>query len=115
MNNFKVGDIVEAWGVRGVVVPNDYDDSICVQFEGHDPVYFFYPDGKEKKWHKELSLKLIERPIKTKKIKVWIDAQLIPDYLDSLFLRVSKDRVTADTYGTHDSIVQEIEIEVYDD
>ena len=64
---FEVGDIVEAYRVRGKVDEIDSDPNnlypVLVWF---DSLYSdcFTLDGKTRSWHKESSLKLIERPKK---------------------------------------------------
>ncbi len=64
---FEVGDIVEAYRVRGKVDEIDSDPNnlypVLVWF---DSLYSdcFTLDGKTRSWHKEPSLKLIERPKK---------------------------------------------------
>ncbi len=70
---FKVGDIVEWCGARGTVFYEDINAQkpICVKFENSDYLYYFSENGKYFEWHKEPSLKLIERPKqKVKKYKI---------------------------------------------
>ena len=73
---FKVGDIVEAFGLRGVVTSsnNPIGNALFVEFKSGEATWF-RTDGTLKHWHKEPSLKLIERP--KKKVKkertVWIN------------------------------------------
>lgn len=77
MNNekgfeFKVGDIVTAFGLKGTVILNNLGPPypIVVEYETGDLEYF-YTTGHLNSWHKEPSLKLIERPKKkVKKYKV---------------------------------------------
>lgn len=62
---FKVGDVVEAFGCRGEVTRISPDDvyPVLVEFNGNDTHYdSFTTEGKSGVWHKEPSLKLIERP-----------------------------------------------------
>jgi hypothetical protein len=69
---FRVGDIVDWLGIRGVVTyiskdGNDLDEYMYVKLEGdtmddYDLGTEFFPDGRYMKAHKEPSLKLIERP-----------------------------------------------------
>jgi len=66
---FKVGDVVEWCGCRGVVKDEtDHRNSggnyciIVVSFDENKTSYdSFYNDGKKYSWHKEPSLKLIKR------------------------------------------------------
>ena len=68
---FKVGDIVEAWGVRGVVTGYvNQPEYIEVKFDNAQAyVTTFFVDGKYMAWHEEPSLKLVKRPkAKVKKV-----------------------------------------------
>lgn len=67
---FKVGDIVEAFGCRGEVVSIDSDGSLVVDFSGNKLA--FYSSGKYLVWHKEPSLKLIERKKEKKLVEHWM-------------------------------------------
>lgn len=62
---FRVGDIVEAFGCRGEVTRHDHntDYPLVVSF-GPKHHEYFTSDGKLWDWHKTPSLKLIERPKK---------------------------------------------------
>lgn len=87
MSDFKVGDKVEAFGVEGDVINDDINDDwgdvypIFVHFENGHHVSFT-SDGKSHKWHKTPSLKLIERPKKTRVFKEFVNtAGLISGYL----------------------------------
>ncbi len=74
MSEFRVGDIVEAFGVRGTVVrypPEGGPYCVKVDFTGGGRDAFT-EDGKAGTWHKEPSLKLISRVKKKKKITVWV-------------------------------------------
>ena len=74
----KVGDIVEWCGIKGKVDSignymkvHFYVDGIADNLIDWGPQYTFNKDGKQFDWHKEPSLKLIERPKqKVKKYKV---------------------------------------------
>lgn len=75
---FKVGDIVEAFGVRGVVerIHSNYSSSVPVVVRlDNGVVKSFYLDGRAYSWAKEPTLKLIERPKKKEKrvVKVWVN------------------------------------------
>lgn len=109
---FEVGDIVEAFGVRGVVEGNALDESIQVRFGTH--VTYFYPDGKAALWHATPSLKLIERPRKTKKVKVWVNCGFIGSYpYPSVYTHFSEE--DARECALTDMVTQEIEVEVLDE
>lgn len=77
---FQVGDMVEAFGLPGVVIERDDqgDESfpIAVSFQSSmAPISTFTSDGRYHEWCKEPSLKLISRPSKPKeklKKKVWV-------------------------------------------
>lgn len=68
---FQVGDIVTAFGLKGKVISIKSSSlyNIIVDFE-EGPQEAFSTDGKEMLWHKEPSLKLIERP--KKKVKKYM-------------------------------------------
>lgn len=70
---FKVGDIVEAFGCRGVVDSiNGYKPfPIRVMIEGLDCFQHFTHDGRYNLWHKLPSLKLIERKKEKKLVEHW--------------------------------------------
>lgn len=59
---FMVGDIVEAFGVRGVVETLKNSNVGVRFFDNNFQVFYF--DGKAAQWHKTPSLKFIERPLK---------------------------------------------------
>lgn len=61
-SKFKVGDIVEAFGCRGVVTVMGCTE-MEVAFENGQN-FMFWLDGKYFEWAKESQLKLIERPKK---------------------------------------------------
>jgi len=72
---FKVGDLVEAFGLFGEVVRIEYASRYPVEVRyQNDSIEIFCADGKAEKWHKIPSLKLISRPQKTEKKKVWVKA-----------------------------------------
>lgn len=87
MTKFKVGDIVEAFGVRGVVtkVLSNGGHPVLVDFERlpGEAEEEFTPDGRLFYWHKEPSLKLIERQKKKvkKTIETWLN--IYPDGYNS--------------------------------
>lgn len=74
---FKAGDLVEAYGVSGRVEAADVQPTIVwpikVKFSCGQKLSFT-EDGKLELWHKIPSLKLISRPQKTEKKKVWVKA-----------------------------------------
>jgi hypothetical protein len=84
---FKVGDIVDWLGIRGVVTCisegiDDLDEYMYVKFDGDtmdDLGTEFFPDGKYMKAHKEPSLKLIERPKRKIKKRFYMMAYLNGD------------------------------------
>lgn len=65
---FQVGDIVEAFGVRGKVleIRDDlvYGVIVCFECENNSFQLMFQMNGIYEGWHKTPSLKLIERPPK---------------------------------------------------
>ena len=70
--NFKVGDIVEAFGVKGEVMVIDDgggDYPIRVLFVTGD-TDFFRQDGRLNVWHEAPSLKLIKRSKKYKEVTI---------------------------------------------
>lgn len=81
---FKVGDIVEAFGLRGEVmaIHSRGEFPIEVQYglkrNGFD---YFTRDGKLHNWHNEPSLKLIERPKKKVKVVIHGWMNIYPDDL----------------------------------
>jgi len=66
MNDFKVGDIVEAFGVCGIIIA-EHGKIMTIQLDGVTGTDSFLKDGRAADWHKEPSLKLVERP--KKKVK----------------------------------------------
>lgn len=72
---FKVGDIVEAFGVKGKVIETDEERlyGVAVEFliQKELKTYGFTRDGLSEAWHKEPSLKLIDRPQRTKKVNIF--------------------------------------------
>ena len=64
---FEIGDEVEAFGVRGVVV--EIDMLVRVLFD--ERYCYFYKDGKVYSWTKEPSLKLIKKAKKKVKKYRW--------------------------------------------
>lgn len=75
-NKFQVGDIVEAFGIKGKIVAIDttYPESLPVEvvFNNEQKMKeWFALDGRESLWHITSSLKLIDRPIK--KVKKWVN------------------------------------------
>ncbi len=78
---FKVGDICDLMGVKGTIIATDLenqDEYVWFKSKCGDVCTRLYKDGKQESWHKEPSLKLIERPKSRKKIKmcafVWKDS-----------------------------------------
>ncbi len=69
---FEVGDVVEWCGVRGIV--SELDEGVKVIFPNKLPLYFC-SDGKYEHWHKEPSLKLIEKAKKkvNKSVTRWVN------------------------------------------
>lgn len=72
---FKVNDIVEAFGCRGVVVEINHNRlySVTANLDGN--LELFITDGRHLDWHREPSLKLISRPKRmvTKTIERWVN------------------------------------------
>lgn len=83
---FKVGDIVEWCGVRGVVDDFRYglDYPVSVYFSYQGERVSFTDDGKYPSWSTEPSLKLVERP-KKKVTKTMYQAIIAADYADCNF------------------------------
>jgi len=74
--NLEVGDIVEAFGVRGTVTAIAdtlaYPIRVVFEHERLDEAEGFYRDGRHEWWHKTPSLKLIEKKNKPKrKVKLY--------------------------------------------
>ena len=65
--SFEEGDTVEAFGHQGVIVkdPSGPASKYVVASFGISRLEWFYKDGKLNSWHKEPSLKLIEKKQKT--------------------------------------------------
>lgn len=69
---FKVGDICDLMGVKGTIIATDLenqDEYVWFKSKCGDVCTRLYKDGKQESWHKEPSLKLIERPKSRKKVK----------------------------------------------
>lgn len=75
MSKFKPGDIVEAFGLRGVVrsIKNGsiYPVEVDLDIEDYSEYEVFTVDGLLHEWHKTPSLTLIERPKKTKVVTMY--------------------------------------------
>lgn len=75
---FKVGDTVEAWGIRGKItnilpgILSSYP--ILVKLDSVSHLEEFTRDGKHYNWHQVPTLKLIERPKKKVKKIYWMGA-----------------------------------------
>lgn len=67
---FQTGDIVEAWGVDGVV--RSIGCFIHVKFSTRDTANF-YLDGKLEEWHAEPTLKFVSRPKRKVKKTIWVN------------------------------------------
>ncbi len=74
-SKFKIGDIVEAFGLRGEIVGIKTEGFFVINSEFSIEVLFnkgtesamrqyFLSDGRKESWHKDASLKFIERPVK---------------------------------------------------
>lgn len=116
MTKFKVGDIVETFGARGLVVTinNSRDYPIGVTFD-EGRFSSFTPDGRHHDWHKTPSLVLIERPKKTKKIKVWANVYSDPLAPTVVSIVVRASELSAITHCIKDGVTQQIEVKVLDD
>jgi len=70
---FKVGDVVEAFGCRGTVknIAHNSSFSVVVRFNNHGIERAFTFGGLEEGWHQSPSLTLIERPKKKVKRTYW--------------------------------------------
>lgn len=102
MNKFEVGDIVEAFGLKGKIT-NIYDKALYpleVNFENNH-IFGFMIDGKYANWHKEPSLKFISRPKKKvkKSLKGWINI-----YPENRTGSIYESKEQADTIGIHNRI-----------
>ena len=102
---FQIGDIVESHGVIGKIESINDPESDCypivVVFDQDGIINISYYDlnGKSEAWHKEPSLKLIERP--KKKVTGSFDGYLFEDekgdktifnsYLDVMNYRYTKE------------------------
>ena len=113
---FKVGDIVEAFGVRGVVTTVNGNGNCEVRFSKPAPLMesWFFKDGRLSDWHAAPSLKLIERPRKTKKVKVWVNCGLIGSMTYPVVYTHPSEEV-ARNCALNDSVTQQIEVEVLDE
>lgn len=113
-SEFKVGDIVEAFGVLGRVtdINNDLNYPVVVQYTQLPAnTDEFALDGKLVHWHATPSLKLIKRPRKTKKIKVWVNVAPTGQIGHS-----HTNEATARYAAVNESrITQQIEVEVLDE
>ena len=78
---FQVGDEVEGFGLRGKVTMLNRYGIIDVCWEGTKNVDYFDETGRGETWHKEPSLKLIERPKKKVMKRFWLWAVKITDVI----------------------------------
>jgi len=104
---FRVGDKVKAFGVEGVVekILNGGDYPITIRFKSGNMDYpgsvTFTANGKFAVWAKIISLKLIERPKKKKKITVWVGIGELGDtreFYRNSFAYLDKDWPTTKNY-----------------
>jgi hypothetical protein len=76
MTEFKVGDVVEAFGLRGTVVKiySEFVNPVEVKYEDGEYTLFTL-DGKLHHYHKLPSLKLISRAKRKvkKELKCWVN------------------------------------------
>lgn len=110
---FKVGDIVEAFGVRGWVT--DITKSFVHVAFNNAAADSFFSDGRQRGWHAAPSLKLIERPRKTKKVKVWVNVYPSSAHDTRPWLSCHIDENDARDYRDSTGITQQIEVEVIDE
>lgn len=71
--NFKVGDIVSAFGLEGIVSLHNNPDMIYVTFHLPNDCSVdqeFYKDGVECPWHAEPTLKLVKPANTTRTVKL---------------------------------------------
>lgn len=83
---FKVGDIVEWCGARGIVTKFDFGEHLSVRVKFDDnSVWSFTRDGRACDWHKTPSLFIVSRPKKmvTKTVEAW--ANVYAHYIPNLF------------------------------
>jgi hypothetical protein len=89
MTEFKVGDVVEAFGLRGTVVKiySEFVNPVEVKYEDGEYTLFTL-DGKLHHHHKLPSLKLISRAKRKvkKEVKVWVNVypngrQIFPHHI----------------------------------
>lgn len=113
---FEVGDIVEAFGVRGKIteITEDHLYPIEVLFDNNEGEAFT-SDGKQHVWHKAPSLHLIERPKKKNKrvFKEWISSEGI---LKNVLITENRRNIYGQTNYSEDEFLmwtgREFEIEV---
>lgn len=109
---FKIDDIVEAFGLRGKVIKEIESGSRILVYWDDIPGYaeWFYHDGKESVWHKEPSLKLIERPKKMvkKKFTRWVNYRNKEPYFGTVYSQRNEAIANA-KYG---SVTKEISFEI---
>lgn len=116
---FKVGDVVEWCGCRGVVKDEtDHRNSggnyciIVVSFDENKTSYdSFYNDGKKYSWHKEPSLKLIKRVKRFYKI-LYIDNNNDYTITHGLYASESEFKDKYSHYGKFVRFIEETMIEV---
>lgn len=121
INMFKVGDIVEAFGVKGKVIDIDeerlYGIEVEFQVQEETKTYGFIKGGLSESWHKEPSLKLISRPKKMEKIIITDNnAQICvrnQGYYQSIDIFYSQDLkgVPKDGYYKNVKVTLEFEVE----
>lgn len=96
---FQKGDIVEAFGLRGVVtytdtITNDISVEVKTEYDNITRYLLFTKDGKAEKFHKTPSLKLISRPKAVKKVTMYpvlVQPESdIPFISDELFVTLAK-------------------------
>lgn len=115
---FRIDDIVEAFGNRGTVTKTKGQDTqypVCVLF---DTSYegFFTKDGKYLEWHKLPSLKPIERPKKKIKRTYWYLSHKVEGAEFRRTSNLYSDKVVLSTMavGAPDRQTHSVEIEEWE-
>lgn len=115
---FKVGDIVEAFGMQGEIeCVNAYIARygyLVVRYNGEDGKRgYFRVDGRLESWHKAPALKLIERPKKkVKKYKVLFNCDAGRLTVSCSFYKSKEDFEYYNPYVKFLLLLESTEIEV---
>jgi len=106
----EVGDLVECFGVEGEVsFISNYADPppIAVRFKNGEFLKWFLRDGRYEAWHKETSLKIIQKKIKSKKKEYKMETKTKREILLETFFNQAISLTRAQTTNVINEYIRE--------